>query len=106
MMARVNVETSSSTTGRWWVVWPAEIPTGGASSFLVLASWAGMASSALLCANGIARLSQIALHPTSNTLQDWDSNTLYSVGILFVDAAGVASGIATLPFAMRNSRRY
>ena len=79
-----------------------EIPTGGASSFLVLASWAGMASSALLCANGIARLSQIALHPTSNTLQDWDSNTLYSVGFLFVDAAGVASGIATLPFAMRN----
>lgn len=79
-----------------------EIPTGGASSFLVVASWVGMTSSALLCANGLVRVSQIALHPDSNSLQDWDSNTVYSVGFLFVDAAGVASGVAALPYAIRN----
>ena len=80
----------------------AEVPTGGASTFLVIAAWTGMVSGGVQCLNGLVRVGAIFAAPDDNTLQRWDSNLSYSMGILLVDALGIVSGVASLPFAARN----
>jgi len=80
----------------------AEVPTGGASTFLVVASWSGLTMGGIQCLNGLVRVGAIFAAPTDNTLQRWDSNLSYSMAILIVDAIGIASGVASLPFAARN----
>jgi len=80
----------------------AEVPTGGASTFLVVASWTGLTMGGIQCLNGLIRVGAIFAAPKDNTLQRWDSNLSYSMAILIVDAIGIASGVASLPFAARN----
>jgi len=80
----------------------AEVPTGGMSSFLVVAAWVGLTTSAIQCANGIVRVGAIIAAPEDNTLQRWDKSAIYTNSILVVDALGVVSGLASLPFATRN----
>jgi hypothetical protein len=80
----------------------AEVPTGGMSTFLVVAAWVGLTTSAIQCANGIVRVGAIIAAPDDNTLQRWDQNATYTNSILVVDALGVVSGLASLPFAARN----
>ncbi len=80
----------------------AEVPTGGASTFLVVASWTGLATGGIQCLNGLVRVGAIFAAPKANTLQRWDSNLTYSMSILIVDAIGIGGGVASLPFAARN----
>ncbi len=80
----------------------AEVPTAGASTFLVVASWVGLTTGAIQCANGLVRLGAIAANPDGATLTEWDSNRIYTRTIFVVDAIGVATGVASLPFAARN----
>jgi hypothetical protein len=80
----------------------AEVPTGGASSFLVLASWAGMLTQGVQCLNGLVRVGASLAAPNDNTLERWDQEAWYANTILFADAVGVAAGIGSLPFAVRN----
>jgi hypothetical protein len=80
----------------------AEVPTGGASSFLVLAAWGGLITGAVQCANGIARVAEAYRNPDSASLEEWDQTWWYSKGMLFIDALGVVTAIGSLPFAARN----
>jgi hypothetical protein len=80
----------------------AEVPTGGASTFLVVASWTGLATGGIQCANGLVRVGAILYDPDDDTLSRWDDNSVYKYGILFVDAVGVIGSIGSLPFALRN----
>ncbi len=80
----------------------AEVPSGGVSTFLVVASWTGLATAGVQCLNGLVRVGAILAAPRANTLQRWDSNLTYSMSILIVDAMGIATGVASLPFAARN----
>lgn len=80
----------------------AEVPTGGVSTFLVVASWLSLASAAVQCVNGVIRVGEALRAPDDNSLQRWANEQWYSGTMLFVDAVGVGSGIASLPFAMRN----
>lgn len=80
----------------------AEVPTGGASSFLVVASWTGLSMGGLQCANGLVRVGAIAVNPLGNSLQQWDSTTWYATTTLVVDAIAVAGALGSLPFAIRN----
>ena len=79
-----------------------EVATGGLSSFLVVASWTGLATGGLQCLNGLVRVGAAFAAPDDNSLQRWDSSLTYSSATLLVDAVGVASGVSTLPFAARN----
>ena len=80
----------------------AEIFTGGASTFLVIASWTGLVTGGVQCLNGLVRVGTIFSTPDDNSLQRWDSNLTYSMAILMVDALGIASGVASLPLAVRS----
>lgn len=79
-----------------------EVPTGGASTFLIVAAWTGLATGAIQCMNGLVRVGAILAAPDDTTLARWDTNMTYSTSILIVDGLGIASGVASLPFAVRN----
>lgn len=80
----------------------AEVPTGGAATFLVVAAWTGFVTQSIQCANGLARIMEIRISPESDSLEQWDHNNFYKYFMLIVDGAGVTTGVASLPFAMRN----
>lgn len=80
----------------------AEVPTGGASTFLVIAAWTGLVTGGVQCLNGLVRVGAILRAPNDNTLERWDSNMSYSIAILAVDGIGIAAGVTALPFAVRN----
>jgi hypothetical protein len=80
----------------------AEVPSAGTSTFLVVASWTGMISAGLECANSLTRLGLIAYDPQGSQLDALDNNKIYQVSTLIVDAIGVVSGIATLPSGVKN----
>ncbi|MEY2725319.1 MAG: hypothetical protein RLZZ458_1186 [Planctomycetota bacterium] len=80
----------------------AEVPTGGASTALLVASWAGLGTSGLQCLNGLVRVGAVAADPNGNSLQEWDQNSVYNASTMIVDAIGLASGVASLPVAGRN----
>jgi hypothetical protein len=80
----------------------AEVPTGGASTVLLVLAWTGMVTSAIQCVNGVVRSAEALSNPDSNSLQVWDENEIYSKSMLVVDAVGVVSAVASLPFAVRN----
>jgi hypothetical protein len=82
----------------------AEVPSGGTSTILVVAGWAGLASSGLQCLNGLARVGTIAANPDDNTLQRWDDNDVYSAISLIVDGVGLVSSAATLPKSIGSLR--
>ena len=79
-----------------------EVPTGGASTLLVIASWTSLAAGAIQCANGLVRIGAALSDLDGDTLARWDENSWYSIAILVVDAAGVTAGLTMLPFAVRN----
>lgn len=76
-----------------------ELPTGGASSLLIAASWTGLVTGGIQCANGIVRVGAAFAEVD---LDAWDRNQAYSVAILVTDALGVASAVGSLPYAIRN----
>jgi hypothetical protein len=80
----------------------AEVPTAGASTFLIVASWVGLTTGGIQCVNGLVRVGAIVANPDGATLTEWDNNKAYTRTIFVVDAIGVASGVASLPFAARN----
>ncbi|MEI7699702.1 MAG: hypothetical protein WCK86_07910 [Planctomycetia bacterium] len=80
----------------------AEVPTGGASTFLLVAAWAGLTTSGLQCLNGLVRFGIAATDPDTNSLAQLDGNTMYAGTLLVVDGVGLASGIVGLPAAGRN----
>jgi hypothetical protein len=80
----------------------AEVPSGGSSTFLLVAAWTGMLSSGAECANGLVRLGLIARHPHGSQLEALDNNKIYAVSVFMVDAIGQAAGIATLPAGIKN----
>lgn len=84
-----------------------EIPTGGASTFLTVASWAGFGTASIQCANGLVRVGAMFSDLDGDTLDSWDNgdgmgNVIYKYGILVVDAIGIASAVGSLPFAYKN----
>ena len=79
-----------------------EVPSGGTSSFLVVAAWVGIGANALQCGNGIVRVTEALQNSTTSSLQSWDDDSFYSNAFLLVDALGVFSGVASLPAAWRN----
>jgi hypothetical protein len=79
-----------------------EIPTGGASTVLLVAGWFGMGASIIQCGNGLIRVGAAIADLDGDTLERWDRNTGYTTTILIVDAIGVAGTLASLPFAIRN----
>lgn len=78
-----------------------ELPTGGASTFLVIASWSGLAMGGIMCANGLVRVGAALVDLEDDTLQAWDDNRIYVTAMLLVDAIGVAGAVSSLPFAVR-----
>jgi hypothetical protein len=80
----------------------AEIPSGGTSTFLLVASWTGMVTSGVQCLNGLGRLGVIAYDPQGDQLERLDRNTAYSATMLVVDGLGIVSGLAGLPAAGKN----
>jgi hypothetical protein len=80
----------------------AEVPTAGASTILLVASWAGLVTSGIQCINGVVRVVEIARNPEGTSLAEWDNNAWYSGFIFVVDAVGVASGVASAGAATRN----
>jgi hypothetical protein len=80
----------------------AEIPTAGASTFLVYAGWVGLATSGIQCLNGLVRVGEIARSPDDDSLERWENNAACKYSILVVDGIGVASGFAALPSQARN----
>ncbi len=61
-----------------------------------------LGASALQCGNGLVRVTEVIQTPKSSSLQDWDDDSAYSTIFLVVDAIGVVSALASLPFALRN----
>lgn len=80
----------------------AELPTGGASTLLIIAAWTGFVTSGAQCVNGLVRTATAYLDPEDNDLQRWDENSMYSITMLVVDALGVVSSVVSLPAASRN----
>lgn len=80
----------------------AEVPSGGMSTFVVVASWTAMFTQGIECVNSLARLGVIAYDPAGSELEALDNIKWYSVTMLLVDAVNVVSGIATLPAALKN----
>jgi hypothetical protein len=80
----------------------AEVPTGGASTFLVLAGWSGLVTGGIQCGNGLVRVGAIFADLEGDSLAVWDKNQIYSVAILIVDAIGVVGAVGSLPYAVRN----
>jgi hypothetical protein len=80
----------------------AEVPTGGASTFLIVASWTGLTMGAIQCMNGLVRVGFAFANPNDNTLERWDANRVYSAVSLMVDGLGIAGGVGSLPFSSRN----
>jgi hypothetical protein len=80
----------------------AEVPTAGASTFLLVASWTGMITAGIECANSLTRLGVIAYDPSGSQLEALDNNKIYSVTMLVVDGLNVASGVASLPAGLKN----
>jgi hypothetical protein len=80
-----------------------EVPTGGMSTILLVASWSGLMMGAVQCGNGLVRVGAALADLDGDTLDRWDRNSGYSTIILIVDAIGVAGSLASLPFAVRNA---
>jgi hypothetical protein len=80
----------------------AELPSGGTSTFILVASWTGLVTSGLQCVNGIVRSVAAVTNPDSDSLAQWDENSLYSVSFLIVDAIGVVAALITLRPAIKN----
>ena len=80
----------------------AEVPTGGASTVLVVFAWFSFATSGVQCINGIYRSAEAISDPQSNSLQELDNNTIYSTANFLVDAIGVVTSVVSLRPAMRN----
>jgi hypothetical protein len=81
-----------------------ELPSGGTSTVLVIAGWAGLASSGMQCINGLVRTSTAIANPGDNTLQRWDDNEVYSGLSLLVDGIGIVSGAVTLKASVGSLR--
>jgi hypothetical protein len=79
----------------------AEVPTGGASTVIVVASWTGLVTAGIQSANAAYRVGLILSDPHSNSLAKLDENADYSKAILIVDGLGVVSGFAALPFTVK-----
>jgi hypothetical protein len=79
-----------------------EVPTGGTSTILVIASWVGLRMGAVQCLNGLVRVGTILADPDSDSLTQWDENVGYSTVALIVDAIAVCASVVSLPFALRN----
>lgn len=79
----------------------AEVPSAGTSTFLLVASWTGFVTGGLQCANGVVRVGVAFTDVDGSTLGAWDKNKVYVIGMLIVDAVGVAATVASLPFAVR-----
>jgi hypothetical protein len=79
-----------------------EMPTGGASTFLLVASWGGMITGGIQCANGLVRVGHLITNWDTDSLAHWDENDTYNTAIFYVDVIGVAGSIASLPYQARN----
>jgi hypothetical protein len=81
----------------------AEVPTGGASTVLIVASWSSFVMGATQCANGLVRVGAARSNLDGDSLSQWDRNTGYAATMLIVDAIGVTGALTSLPFAVRNA---
>lgn len=79
-----------------------ELPSGGTSTFLVVAAWGGLVTNGIQCINGIVRSYEAISFPEENSLQEWDNNDGYSNRMLFVDAVGLMFSVASLPNSIRH----
>jgi hypothetical protein len=81
----------------------AEVPTGGASTLLIVASWSSFVMGATQCANGLVRVGAALSNLDGDSLSQWDRNAGYATTMLIVDAIGVTGALTSLPFAVRNA---
>lgn len=73
----------------------AEVPTGGASTLLLVASWTGMIASGIQCGDGIGRTWEALSNPNGTTIARADNDPVYAGYRDVVDATGiVASGVS------------
>jgi hypothetical protein len=80
----------------------AEVPTGGASTALVILGWTGVATSGLQCINGIVRSAEAIANPDSDSLEQWDKNDVYKWSFLIIDGVGVATSVVGMAAGMKN----
>ncbi|MCC6229638.1 MAG: hypothetical protein IT432_10465 [Phycisphaerales bacterium] len=83
----------------------AEVPSAGTSTILVVAAWTGFVTSGLQCLNGVVRVSEAVQNPDGSSLQEWDSNVVYSYATNIVDALGVISGGVAVAGSVRGVLR-
>lgn len=79
-----------------------EVPTAGASTLLLVASWTGLATGAIQCANGLVRVGAALAHLEGDTLHRWDQNRDYNTVMLVVDAISVFGTLSSLPASIQN----
>jgi hypothetical protein len=79
----------------------AEAPSAGASTFVLVMSWAGLVASTAQCSNGVIRFIEARRHPDSNSLQLLDEDKVLSIASLIVDAIGVATSVASIGMATK-----
>ena len=78
-----------------------EVPTGGASTLLVIASWTGLVTGGIQCLNGLVRIGVALVDLEGDSLEAWDDNQIYATSMLLVDGIGIAGAASSLPFAVR-----
>jgi hypothetical protein len=89
----------------------AEVPSGGLSTVLLVASWTGLITQSIQCGNGIARVVEAYNNPDDNSLEraekdrfDPNSDSTYTKIMDLVDIAGLVSvlpGTATAAISIR-----
>jgi len=79
-----------------------EVPSGGTSTFLLVASWVAFGTQSVECINSMTRFGQVLMDPKGNSLEQWDENGTYAKAMLIDDAINQAANLAALPFAVRD----
>lgn len=79
-----------------------EVPTAGASTFLLIVAWTGFVTTGIQCINGVVRTVEAVRAPDSDSLARWDQSKIYTMSFLIVDAVGIGAAVLTAPAAVKN----
>lgn len=80
----------------------AEVHTLGGSTVLLVLGWTGAVTAGAQCLNGVLRVGEIIRNPGGSSLDDLEKEAWYRRGMLIVDFFGIAAGLTSIPFAMKN----
>ena len=80
----------------------AEVPTAGASTILLVASWTGFITGGVQCLNGAVRTGQAVFNPEGTEIDYWDNDPYYKDFFQKVDYMSLGSGAVGTGYALRN----